>query len=117
MKGRPGGGRILVALEYGPPTVLAREIDTVNGRFAEAADDFGAQAVLLVKPKELFGDTLRRAEQFPAVRWLKIDEETSVSELGRAIKEMLTEVRFSDYENLTALTTPAPHHRDHSSEP
>lgn len=113
---RPDGGRILVALEYGPPFGdFAHEIDTVNGRFAEAADDFGAQAVLLVKPAELGNAARRRAEQFPAVLWLKIDEETSLSDLGRAIKEMLNEVRFSDYKDLTALTTPAPRHRGPSS--
>ena len=96
-------------MEYDPPTFLAYEVDTVNGRFAEAASDFGAQAVLFVRPSPILDYVIERVKQFPAVWCTTIDDDTSVAGLSGELKEMLDNVKWwSDHELLTSLTTPMP---------
>ena len=103
------GGRVLITMEYDPPIFLAYEVDTVNGRFAEAASDFGAQAVLFVRPSPILDYVMERVKQFPAVWCTTIDDDTSVAGLSGELKEMLDNVKWwSDHELLTSLTTPMP---------
>ncbi|MDV2981597.1 UNVERIFIED_CONTAM: nucleotide-binding protein [Actinomycetes bacterium ARC8] len=106
-KNKERGGAVLVAVEYGPHTFLAHNIDTLNGRLAEAAGDFAASAVLLVRPCEPSEDVRLRLDYFsPGVQWLTVDENTTEAVIAAKIKNILDVT--PPYHFASSASTPTP---------